>query len=104
MSEFTVYSPEGKTASAARKALKTVEDIHGQRVALLWGMHDLSTKFWPVFEREVLDIYKPREVHKHYKEDTGDGKFKGNTWIPAPLSDIQEMASQVDYAVAGVGA
>jgi hypothetical protein len=97
-------SPEGSTASSQREPLKTLEAIEGHRVGFLWGMHDISTKFWPEMEKAVTDMYGPREVHRHYKHDTGDGKFHGNTWIPSPISDIQEMAPKIDYAITGVGA
>jgi hypothetical protein len=104
MNEIVFLSPEGSTAKPNRKPLKTLESMQGRRVGFLWGMHDLSTKFWPAFEKEVVDLHSPREVHHHYKHDTGDGKFHGNTWIPSPISDIQEMATQIDCAITGVGA
>src|SRR6188474_323602 len=104
MQETVFFSPEGQTAKQQKKPLKTIEDLEGRRVGFLWGMHSLSSKFWPALEKEVTELYGPREVHKHYKHDTGDGKFHGNTWIPSPISDIQEMAPKIDYAITGVGA
>ncbi len=97
-------SPEGSTAATQRKPLKTIETVEGQRVGFLWGMHDISTKFWPEMENAVTELYEPRDIQRHYKHDMGDGKFHGNTWIPSPISDIQEMAPKIDYAITGVGA
>ena len=98
------FDPVATTAESSRKPIRRVDRLQGKRVGFLWGMHELSTKFWPVFEEEVVSLYEPREVQKVRKNDMVDGKAHGNTWTPAPLSDIQEMAAKVDYAVLGVGA
>ena len=104
MDEVFFFSPEGTTAEQQRKPLRTIETLQNKRVGFLWGMHSLSSKFWPVLEKEVDAVFEPREIHRHYKHDTGDGKFHGNTWIASPISDIQEMAPNIDYAISGVGA
>jgi len=53
---------------------------------------------------EAVFIYEPREVHRVHKNDKTDGRAKGNTWIPAPLPVIEEIAAKIDYAILGVGA
>lgn len=103
MDEFIVLDPVGEVAKGSRKPLKRVDRLGGKRVGFIWGMHELSIKFWPVLE-DAMSVYEPLEVHKMHKNDKTDGRAKGNTWIPAPLSVIEDIASKVDYAVLGVGA
>lgn len=102
MDGFIVLDPIGEVAKGSRKPLRRVDRLGGKRVGFVWGMHDLSTKFWPVLE-DAISIYEPREVQKVHKDDK-DGRAKGNTWIPAPLSVIEEIATKIDYAILGVGA
>ena len=104
MNGFIVLDPVGIPQKGTRKPLRGVEDLGGKRIGFIWGMHELSTKFWPVLEEEIVGALKPREVHRVHKNDKTDGRAKGNTWIPAPLRVIEEAASKVDYAVLGVGA
>jgi hypothetical protein len=104
MNGFTVLDPVGIPQKSSRKALQRVENLEGRRIGFIWGMHELSTKFWPVLEEEVIDAFKPTEVHRVHKNDKTDGRAKGNTWLPAPQPVIEEAASKVDYALLGVGA
>jgi len=104
MSGFVVLDPVGVAQKSNRNAMQRVENIEGKRVGFIWGMHELSTKFWPVLEEEAIDAFKPTEVHRVHKNDKTDGRAKGNTWLPAPLPVIEDTASKVDYAVLGVGA
>lgn len=103
MDGFIVLDPVGAVAKGSRKPLKRVDRLGGKRVGFIWGMHELSIKFWPVLEEAVF-IYEPREIHRVHKNDKTDGRAKGNTWIPAPLPVIEEIAAKIDYAILGVGA
>ena len=104
MGAFIVLDPVGGTTVGSRKPMKRVECLQGKRVGFVWGIHQLSTKFWPVFEEEVVSTHEPREVHKIYKQHQEDGRPKGNTWNPAPLTVTEETVTKIDYAVLGVGA
>jgi hypothetical protein len=104
MNAFVVLDPVAGTTKGGRKPMTKVEQLQGKRVGFIWGIHELSTKFWPVFEEEVVSTYEPREVLKIYKNHQGGDRPKGNTWNPAPLSVAEETASKIDYAVLGVGA
>jgi len=104
MAELTIYSPIGPPTKAKLDARRSLESLEGKRVAFCWGMHDLSTKFWPVFESEMIEKFNPSEIVRHHKTDEGDGIFKGNTWIAAPEEQMVEIAGQVDYGICGVGA
>jgi hypothetical protein len=104
MDKLVVFSPVGRPRPALAIQRSQLETLAGKRVGFVYGMHDLSTKFWPVLEEELVSTFAPDEVHRHHKTDAGDGQFKGNTWIPAPESQIVELAPKLDYAVCGVGA
>jgi hypothetical protein len=104
MNGFIVLDPVGIPQKSSRKAMARVEALEGKRIGFIWGMHELSTKFWPVLEEEAVATFRPTEVHRVHKNDKTDGRAKGNTWLPAPLPVIEEAASKVDYALLGVGA
>lgn len=104
MDTLIVLDPVASTAKGSRKPMKRVERLQGKRVGFIWGIHELSTKFWPIFEEEVVSSYEPREVHKVHKMGNQEGNWKGNTWNPASLPAAEETASRIDYAVLGVGA
>lgn len=104
MNKLVVFSPVGHAKPTEAKHHAELETLAQKRVGFLWGVHDLSTKFWPVFEEELISAFDPADVYRHHKTDEGDGVFKGNTWIAAPESQIEQIASKIDYAVCGVGA
>jgi hypothetical protein len=79
----------------AAKPLRVMETLHAKRVGLLWGRHAASMKFWPVFEEAVAARFKPSETVRLYKK---------GTWNPATLPEVEKLATQVDYALIGVGA
>ena len=80
---------------AEGKPLRGIQSLEGKKVGLLWGMHAGSMKFWPVFEEVVLAKFKPSEAVRLYK---------GSTWNPAALPEVENLARKVDYAFIGVGA
>ena len=104
MDALIVLDPVAGATKGGRKPMTRVERLNGKRVGFIWGIHELSTKFWPVFEEEVVSTHEPREVHKIYKNHQGDDRPKGNTWNPAPLAVAEETVAKIDYAVLGVGA
>lgn len=79
---------------AERKPLRSVQSLQGKRVGFLWGRHAASMKFWPVFEDVVLKKFSAEPVRL----------YKNSTWNPAPMSDLEALASKIDYALIGVGA
>ena len=90
MNGFIVLDPVGIPQKSSRNAIQRIENLEGQRIGFIWGMHELSIKFWPVLEEEAVTALKPSEVHRVHKNDKTDGRAKGNTWLPAPLSVIEE--------------
>ncbi len=80
---------------AEGKPLRAIQSLEGKRVGLLWGRHAASMKFWPVLEDVVVAKFTPSEAVRLYKK---------STWNPAPLPDVEELATKIDYALIGVGA
>ena len=80
--------PEGKP-------IRGIKSLEAKRVGLLWGRHAASMKFWPVFEEAVLAKFKPSETIRLYKK---------STWNPATLPEVEKLATEIDYALIGVGA
>ncbi len=81
-------APEGKP-------LRVMETLHNKRVGMLWGRHAASMKFWPVFEEKVAAQFKPSETVRLYKK---------STWNPATMPEVEKLATEIDYALIGVGA
>lgn len=75
--------------------IRGIQSLEAGRVGMLWSRHAASIKFWPVFEEVVRARFKPTEIVRLYK---------ASTWNPAPLPEVEKLASQVDYAFIGVGA
>lgn len=79
---------------AERKPVRSVQSLQGMRIGLLWGGHAASVKFWPVFEEVVLKKFSAEPVRL----------YKNSSWNPAPMPDLEDLASKIDYAFIGVGA
>lgn len=79
---------------AERKPVRSVQSLQGKRVGLLWGGHAASVKFWPAFEEVVIKKFSAVPVRL----------YKKSSWNPAPLSDVEDLAGKIDFALVGVGA
>lgn len=79
---------------AGRKPVRRVQSLHGKRVGLLWGRHAASVILWPAFEEVAIKKFSAEPVRL----------YKNSSWNPAPLPDIENLASKIDYAFIGVGA
>jgi hypothetical protein len=79
----------------AAKPLRGIASLEGRRVGLLWGRHAATVRFWPVFEEAVLAQFKPSQTIRLYKK---------STWNPATLPEVEKLATEIDYALIGVGA
>jgi hypothetical protein len=79
---------------AGRKPMRRVQSLQGKRVGLLWGKHAASVKFWPVFEEVAIKKFSADPVRL----------YKSSSWNPAPMPDLENLASKIDYALIGVGA
>ena len=77
------------------KPIRGIQSLEAKRVGLLWGRHAASIKFWPVFEEAVLAKFKPSETIRLYKK---------STWNQATLPGVEELATEIDCALIGVGA
>ena len=79
---------------AEGKPFRRVQSLRGKRVGMLWGRHAASMKFWPVFEEVVVGKFAGEAVRL----------YKGSTWNPAPMRELEDLAGKIDYALVGVGA
>ena len=79
---------------AGRKPMRRIETMNGKRIGLLWGGHAATVKFWPVLEAVVLKKFASQGVKL----------YKNSSWNPAPMADVADFASKIDYAFVGVGA
>ena len=79
---------------ADRKPVRRVQSLQGKRVGLLWGRHAASVKLWPVFEEVAIKKFAAEPVRL----------YKSSSWNPAPLPDLENLASKIEYAFIGVGA
>jgi hypothetical protein len=93
--KLLVYDPVADTAATEGKPLRPVETLRAGKMGLVYSGHGSTEKFWPVFEETLQAMYEPVETHKLYKH---------STWNPAPMEDMEELASKIDYAIIGVGA
>ena len=59
MNGFIVLDPVGIPQKNSRNVMQRVENLEGKRIGFIWGMHELSTKFWPVLEEEAVAAFKP---------------------------------------------
>ena len=93
--KLVFYDPVADPEVKGARPLRPVETLRAGRMGLVWGGHGSTARFWPAFEDAVQSIYEPVALHKIYKH---------STWNPAPMTDMDELASKIDYAIAGVGA
>lgn len=104
MEKLVVYSPMVSHADVDIKFDPGEATLAGRRVGFLWGLHDLSTKFWPVMEETAQGALNPGDLYRYYKTTGSDGVFRGNTWIAIPDDEVEQITEKIDYAVCGVGA
>jgi hypothetical protein len=102
--KLVVLDPVGDIKELDRRPVRQLESLEKKRVIFLWGMHQASLKFWPVFEETIVAMYRPTEVHRLHKDDRENGRLFGNTWTPAPEHLLKALAEKADYALIGVGA
>ncbi len=91
-----VLDPVAETRPAESDLpLRVMESLDKLRVALVWSGHAATVKFWPVLERTVEELFRPREVRRVYKS---------STWNVTGPAEIEELARGIDFAIVGVGA
>ena len=95
LGKLAFYDPVAEPEVKGAKPMRPVETLQVGRMGLVWGGHGSTAKFWPVFEEMVEGMYEPSAVQKLYKH---------STWNPAPMTEMEDLASRIDYAIAGVGA
>ncbi len=91
-----MMNPVAKPHGEAIGSPVRIEELHGQRLGLLFNGHVSSVKFWKHLEVMLSELYHPRSVASLRKE---------NTFAPAAAEgEIAELKTRTELALIGVGA
>ena len=73
MNGFIVLDPVGIPQKSSRNAIQRIENLEGKRIGFIWGMHELSIKFWPVLEEEAVTALREIAAGKvHYDRTSNE--------------------------------
>lgn len=90
-----MLDPVAEVETLVREKERALERLDGRKVGYVFNQHVTALAFWRELEREVGARLSPASVHPLYKV---------NTWAPAPKTDLDQLAAEVDFALVGVGA
>lgn len=90
-----VYNPVGEIAEIASAKSAMLSNLHGKSVGFVCNHHPAVTELWAQLEENIVRDFAPREVRRI---------AKANISMPQPPAQLAQLASEVDYAVVGVGA
>jgi hypothetical protein len=90
-----VYNPVGEIAEIESVQTTTLVDLHGKSVGFVCNHHPASTELWSQLEQSIERDFAPRVVRR---------VSKPNISVPQPQAQLAKLASEVDYAIVGVGA
>jgi hypothetical protein len=91
-----MMNPVAKPLGEAFRRPVRIEELHGQRLGLLFNGHVSAVKFWKHLEVIMSELYHPRSVASLRKE---------NTFAPAAAEgEIAELKTRTEMVVIGVGA
>lgn len=94
--EFVMLDPVGVPQVAQPlKLSRRVTNLNGKALGLLFDGHYSAIYFWPALERRLRETFDFSSVVSRVKEGVTAG---------APAVMLDEIASQSDIAVIGVGA
>lgn len=90
-----VYNPVGEIAEIAAVQTTSLKDLHGKSVGFVCNHHPAITELWAQLEKSIERDFAPQAVRR---------VAKANISMPQPPAQLAQLASEVDYAVVGVGA
>lgn len=90
-----VFNPVGEIAETASAQTTTLSDLHGRSVGFVCNHHPAVTELWSQLEQSIERDFVPRVVRR---------VAKSNISMPQPQAQLAKLASEVDYAIVGVGA
>ena len=92
---IAIYNPVGDIAEIAAVQTTTLSDLQGKAVGFVCNHHPASTELWSQLEQSIERDFAPRTVRR---------VAKPNISMPQPQAQLAQLASEVDYAIVGVGA
>jgi len=91
-----MMNPVAKAHGEGFRRPVRIEELHQQRLGLLFNGHVSAVKFWKHLEVILSELYHPRSVASLRKE---------NTFAPAAAEEeIAELKSRTEMVIIGVGA
>ena len=90
-----VFNPVGEIADIASAQTTTLNDLHGKSVGFVCNHHPAVTELWSQLEQSIERDFAPGVVRR---------VAKANISMPQPPAQLAKLASEVDYAIVGVGA
>ena len=90
-----VYNPVGEVAEIASAQVATLHALHGKSVGFVCNHHPAIIELWTQLEKSIERDFRPSAVRR---------VAKANISMPQPPAQLAQLASEVDYALVGVGA
>lgn len=92
---IAVYNPVGEVAEIASMQSTTLSNLQGKSIGLVFNHHPAVTALWAQLESLIERDFVPPAMRRIAKE---------NISMPQPPAQLTQLASEVQYAVVGVGA
>ena len=90
-----LLDPVCEPEAIERRTERTLGGLKGKKVGYIFNQHKSALTFWKTLEQEIEKTYGWSDAHRVYKT---------NTWASAPKADVDDLVSNSDYALVGVGA
>lgn len=92
---IAVYNPVGEVARSESAQAAKLAELRGRPVGFVCNHHPAITELWAQLEEAIERHFLPAAVHR---------VAKPNISLPQPAAQLAALASNVDYALVGVGA
>jgi len=90
-----VYNPVGEVAEIASMQSATLNDLQGKSVGFVFNHHPAVTGLWSQLEKGIEREFAPPAMRRIAKP---------NISMPQPQDQLAQLASEIEYAIVGVGA
>ena len=92
---ISIFNPVGEVAPVESVQATTLTTLHGKSVGFVFNHHPAVTGMWAELEQGIEREFRPKGIQRI---------TKANISMPQPVSQLSKLASEVDYALVGVGA
>lgn len=90
-----IFNPVGEVAELTSTLSTPLSGLDGKSVGFVCNHHPAITGLWAQLEKSIERDQKPPVVRRISKP---------NISMPQPAAQLARLASEVDYAIVGVGA